>query len=162
MFKPSRRKIMLAGASATMFAALAFAPSASAHECFKKQWSDAAYAKASTSDKYISLATIADFAFVNSIAPDCVGVLDYDSLWATWMEENGISHIPLIWIKENPETSFKAWENENGNSGPGLLGSGKESSALGYLGNHIPVLESTIIAGLQEAVASDLCEFPGD
>lgn len=162
MFKLSRRKMMLAGASATMVAALAFAPSASAHECFKKQWSDAAYAQAVESDHYASLADLADAFIVGSIAPDCVGVLDYESLWATWMEENGISHIPLIWVKENPETAFKAWENESGNSGPGLLGSGKDSAAFGYLGNHFLTLETTIAAGLQEAVASGLCEFPGD
>lgn len=161
MFTSHRRKMMLAGASATFVAALAFAPSASAHECFKKSWTDAAYARALESDHYMSLAVLADQFIVASVAPDCVGVLDYESLWASWMEENGISHVPLVWSKENPEQAFKAWENEKGNSGPGLLGSGNDTAALGYLGNHIPTLESTIGAGLEAAVVAGLCEFPG-
>lgn len=157
MFSSRRRKMMLAGAGATMVAALAFAPSASAHECFKKNWSDAAYAQALKSDKYISLGAIADFAFVAGIAPDCVGQLDYNQLLAGWMQRNGISHMPLIWIHESAPQSGKAWSNEKGNSGPGLLGSGKESKAIGYLGNHIPELEVILIAGIQKAVDQGKC-----
>lgn len=159
MFK-SRRKMMLAGAGATMVAALAFAPAASAHECFQKQWTDAAYAQAVKSDRYMSLGTLADMFVISGIAPDCVGKLDYDALLAGWMERNGITHMPLIWVHETPEASGNAWMNPSGNSGPGLLGSGKESKAIGYLGNHIPVLEGILMTGLQEAVEAGVCEFP--
>ncbi|MBV1778359.1 hypothetical protein KRR55_04425 [Paeniglutamicibacter sp. ABSL32-1] len=137
------------------------APAALAHECFKKQWSDAAYAQQLQQDRWIPLDVLANQFIIAEIAPDCAGKVDLVPYLEPWMEAEGISHVPLIYNNFNiSESSFAAWANESGNSGPGLLGSGKESRAIGYIGNHIGFLDQMLTEALMDAVSNGVCEFP--
>ncbi|MFL4475241.1 hypothetical protein ACIPVK_14680 [Paeniglutamicibacter sp. MACA_103] len=151
----------VAATGAVALLSVVAAPAALAHECFKKQWTDAAYAQQLKSERWIPLDVLADLFVIPEIAPDCVGKVDLVPYLEPWMEAEGISHVPLIYNNANiSEIAFAAWGNETGNSGPGLLGSGKESSAIGYIGNHTDFLDQMLAEALTDAVSNGVCEFP--
>ncbi|MFL4475244.1 hypothetical protein ACIPVK_14695 [Paeniglutamicibacter sp. MACA_103] len=137
------------------------APAALAHDCFKKQWSDAAYAQQLQQERWIPLDVIADRFVIAEIAPDCVGKIDFVPYLEPWMKAEGISHVPLIYLNTNiSANSIGAFANVNGNSEPALLGSGKESRAIGYLENHFDALDLLVFEALEDAVSSGACELP--
>ncbi|MBV1778357.1 hypothetical protein KRR55_04410 [Paeniglutamicibacter sp. ABSL32-1] len=149
-----------AAAGAVALLSVVAAPAALAHDCFKKQWSDAAYAQQLKQDRWIPLDVIADRFVIAEIAPDCEGKIDFVPYLEPWMEAEGISHVPLIYLNTNiSESSAAAWANENGNSIPALLGSGKESQAIGYLENHFDVLDQLVFEALTDAVSNGVCEL---
>lgn len=138
------------------------APAALAHECFKKQWSDAAYTQQSKQKRWMPLDTLAEQFIIPEMAPDCAGKVALAPYMKPWMKAEGISHIPLIYMNASiPEVAYGAWANGNGNSGPGLIGSGKESKAIGYLGNHMEALDQILVTALADAVSAGACELPG-
>ncbi|MBP2374938.1 hypothetical protein [Paeniglutamicibacter psychrophenolicus] len=151
-----------AATGAVALASVVAAPAALAHECFKKQWSDAAYAQQLQQKRWMPLDVLAEQFIIAEVAPDCVGKIDLVPYMEPWMEAEGISHVPLIYMNSSiSEKSFAAWANESGNSGPGLIGSGQESRAIGYIGNHIDALDQLLGQALGDAVSSGVCEFPG-
>lgn len=98
---------------------------------------------------------LADRFVIPEIAPDCVGKVDFVPYLEPWMEEEGISHVPLIFNNANiSENSFAAGANETGNSAPGLIRSGKESRAIGFIGNHIGFLDQMLTEALTDAVSN--------
>lgn len=150
-----------AATGAVALVSVVAAPAALAHECFKKQWSDAAYAQQLQQKRWMPLDVLAEQFIIAEVAPDCVGKIDLVSYMEPWMEAEGISHVPLIYMNSSiSENSFAAWANASGNSGPGLIGSGKESRAIGYIGNHIGALDQLLGQALGDAVSSGVCEFP--
>lgn len=159
MFRSQRRRALIAGAGISLVTALAFAPVASAFDCFKWNFTDGAYAAALKSGHYTSIAQMSEEFVVADVAPSCLGKLDYNVVLAGWMQQHGANHIPLVYTPSLPDQAIKAYANPKGNSGPGLHGSGKESNAYGYLETYIPELTGLVMAGLQDLVSQGECTF---
>lgn len=154
---------LVAVTGAAVAATIVLAPSASAHECFKKQWSDAAYQQQLTQPHYAALDALIDMYVISEAAPDCLGKVDVTAALQPWMSAEGISHVPLIYMNPNiPENAYKAWMNDHGNSGPGLIGPGpaKETKAIGYLENHFDKFMPLVMGALEQAAADGKCTLP--